>query len=105
MNTKFLLGAVVASAFCMPMSALAASDTTHPTEFIKDSAVTTAVKAKLAAEHISSLANIHVDTDKDGVVWLRGTVETQEQADRAVAIARQTEHVTDVHSDLLVASK
>jgi hyperosmotically inducible protein len=38
--------------------------------FVKDSAITTKIKTKLAADHPTSLALVHVDTDKDGVVWL-----------------------------------
>ena len=89
-----------------PTVALAAedadSDRSHPKAFVKDSAITTKVKTKLAAEHITSLGNIHVDTDADGVVWLHGTAHTQEAADKAVAIARSTEGVKDVHSRIKV---
>ena len=45
----------------------------HAVVFVKDSAITTKIKTKLAADHITSLERIHVDTDKDGVVWLSGT--------------------------------
>ena len=89
-----------------PVAAIAAEDSdadrSHPKAFIKDSAITTKVKAKLAAEHITSLGNIHVDTDADGVVWLHGTAHTQEAADKAVAIARETEGVKGVHSRIKV---
>ena len=61
-------------------------------------------KGKLAAEHITSLERIHVDTDKNGVVWLSGTASTQKAADKAVSIARETDRVTDVHSDIRVKS-
>jgi hyperosmotically inducible protein len=78
------------------------ADRSHPAAFVKDSVITTKVKSKLAAEHIKSLGRIHVDTDENGVVWLRGTASTQAAADRAVAIARETEGVKDVHSDIKV---
>jgi len=78
------------------------SDRSHPVAFVKDSAITTAIKAKLAAEHMTSLARVHVDTDKDGVVWLTGTAKTQEAADKAAYIARETEHVKSVHSDIRI---
>ena len=77
-------------------------DRSHPGAFVKDSVITTKVKSKLAAEHIKSLGRIHVDTDENGVVWLRGTASTQEAADRAVAIARETEGVKDVRSHIKV---
>src|SRR6202022_1379731 len=89
-----------------PVVAVAGEDTdadrSHPKAFVKDSAITTKVKAKLAAKHITSLGNIHVDTDADGVVWLHGTAHTQEAADKAVAIARETEGVKGVHSKIKV---
>jgi len=78
------------------------TDRSHPVAFVKDSAITTAIKAKLAAEHLTSMARIHVDTDKDGVVWLTGSARTQEAADRAASIARETEHVKTVHSDVKI---
>lgn len=92
-----LLGPVVAVA-----SQDSDTDRSHPKAFVKDSAITTKVKAKLAAEHITSLGNIHVDTDADGVVWLHGTAHTQDAADKAVAIARETEGVKAVNSRITV---
>jgi hyperosmotically inducible periplasmic protein len=78
------------------------TDRSHPSAFVKDSAVTAKIKAKLAADHITSMGRIHVDTDKDGVVWLTGTARTQEAADKAVSIARETEHVKSVHSSITI---
>jgi hyperosmotically inducible protein len=69
---------------------------------VKDSAITTEIKTKLAADHLTSLGRIHVDTDKDGAVWLTGSARSREALDRAVSIARRTEHVTSVHSDLVI---
>jgi hyperosmotically inducible periplasmic protein len=70
--------------------------------FVKDSAITAKIKTKLAERHVTSLGRIHVDTDSKGVVWLRGSAKTQEAADKAVAIARETDHVTAVHSDITI---
>jgi len=78
------------------------ADRSHPMAFVKDSAITTKVKSKLAAEHLTSMGRIHVDTDKDGVVWLSGTARSQEAIDQAVTIARGTEGVSKVHSDLTI---
>ena len=78
------------------------TDRSHPVAFVQDSAITTAIKVKLAAEHITSLGRIHVDTDKDGVVWLTGSARSQEAADKAESIARETEHVRAVHSDIKI---
>jgi hyperosmotically inducible protein len=78
------------------------SDRSHPSAFVKDSAITTKIKTKLAAEHITSMGRIHVDTDKDGIVWLSGSARSQQAIDQAVSLARGTEGVKSVHSDLVV---
>lgn len=78
------------------------SDRKHPTTFVKDSAITTKVKAKLATEKLASLAHISVDTDQNGAVVLSGKVKSQEEADKAVAIAKGTEGVSTVTSKLQV---
>lgn len=77
-------------------------DRTHPKTFVKDAAITTKIKAKLAAENIKSLAHIKVDTHSKGEVVLSGKVRTQEEADKVVSIVRETEGVTSVKSDLRV---
>ena len=48
------------------------------------------------------MANIKVDTDKDGVVWMSGTVKSQEEVDKALSIARGTEGVKNVKNDVKV---
>jgi hyperosmotically inducible protein len=78
------------------------TDTARATAYVEDSAVTTAIKTKLAAEHITSLTRIHVDTDKDGVVWLTGSVGSRAASDKIESIARDTEHVKSVHNDLKI---
>ena len=77
-------------------------DRSSPSAFVKDSAITAKVKAKLASDHIGSLASIQVDTDANGIVWLSGTVSTQMEADEAVATAKATEGVVNVKNRLKV---
>ena len=77
-------------------------DRSHPKAFVKDSAITTKIKSKLAADHITSLGRIRVDTDADGVVYLSGSAHSKEAVNRAVEIARDTEGVRGVHSALVV---
>lgn len=106
MNKRLAIPCLVFGALMSSAVVIAAEDSdadrSHPKAFVKDSAITSKVKAKLAAEHITSLGRIHVDTDKDGVVWLRGTAHTQEAADKAESIARETEGVKAVHSSIKV---
>jgi hyperosmotically inducible periplasmic protein len=78
------------------------SDRSHPVEFVKDSAITTKIKTKLAAKHMTSLARVHVDTDKDGAVVLSGSARTQRAVDKAMSIARGTEGVKSVVSEIKV---
>jgi hyperosmotically inducible protein len=79
-----------------------ASDTAHAETYVKDSAITTTIKTRLAAEHLTSLGDIHVETDKNGVVWLSGSAQTRQAAEKAVSIARSTAHVKRVHSEIKV---
>src|SRR5215831_6468376 len=87
-TTCFVIGAMLA-----PVAAYA-EDT--------DAAITTKIKTQLAAEHFGSLKDISVDTDKNGVVWMSGTVNNQAEADQAIRIAHNTEGVKTVQSSLKV---
>jgi hyperosmotically inducible protein len=62
----------------------------------------TKIIAKLAKEKIGSLAHIQVDTDNNGVAWLRGTAKTHEGADKAMSIARDTKGVNSVESHIKI---
>ena len=77
-------------------------DRSHPKAFVKDSIITTKIKSKLAADHVTSLGRIRVDTDADGVVYLSGSAHSKEAVNRAVEIARDTDGVRGVHSALVV---
>lgn len=105
MKTKYVATYILAGALLAPAIGFAAetdADRAHPGHFIKDSAITAAIKTKLAADHVSSLTNLKVDTDMDGVVWLSGTTKTQAAADKAVEIARGTDGVIRVKNDIVV---
>ena len=78
------------------------SDRSHPMNYAKDSAITTKIKAKLASEDPKSLINVRVDTDANGAVVLSGQVHSERDADRAIMLARQTEGVTSVKSQIQV---
>jgi hyperosmotically inducible protein len=62
----------------------------------------TYVKAKLAEKQLSTLTNIQVDTDRQGIVWLSGHAPTQDAIDLAVMIAKGTEGVIRVHNKISV---
>jgi hyperosmotically inducible protein len=101
--TSLILGASLAGVPIVGYSSDDADmDRSHPKAFVKDSAITTKIKTKLAAEHITSLGRIHVDTDASGVVWLSGSARSQDDIDKAVSIAKGTEGVVSVKNHLKV---
>src|SRR5689334_5025051 len=69
-STLTVLAAIAALLGSVAFAQDADVDRSHPRAFVKDSLITTKVKTRLASEHMSSLARVHVDTDADGVVWL-----------------------------------
>lgn len=82
---------------------------THATrtagQTVSDAAVTAKVKSALLQAPEVKGTDVNVDT-VNGIVRLKGEVETQAQADRAVQIARNTEGVTRVDSEhLMVKAK
>lgn len=105
MKLKLSLAAFVAMGAMIAPLAMADDsdmDRSHPKAFVKDSMITTKIKSKLAADHITSVGRIKVDTDKDGVVWLSGTARTQEAIDKAITVAKNTKGVKDVKSTLTI---
>lgn len=110
MNTKFIISSVIASVFLWSGVAMADDDKDADREsvkssievFTRDAAITLKVKTRLAEQHITSLGRIHVDTDNNGDVWLSGSARTQEAATHAVQIARETEGVKSVVSEIVI---
>jgi hyperosmotically inducible protein len=78
------------------------ADASHVSTYVKDSVITTKVKAKLAEKHLSTLTKIQVDTDRQGVVWLSGMAPTKDASDLAEVIAKNTDGVTQVHNKIQV---
>src|SRR4026207_1389832 len=105
MKYKFATTCFVIGALLVPVAAYSEerdADRANPATFVKDSAVTTKIKTQLAAEHLGSLKHISVDTDQNGVVWMTGTANSQQEIDQAIAIAKNTEGVKMVKADLKV---
>ena len=106
MKTKIAITVLALSAALVPVISFSAddgdADRSHVKAFVKDSAITTKIKTKLAADHLTSLGRIHVDTDANGAVWLSGSARTQADIDSAISVAKATEGVTSVNSTLEV---
>jgi len=104
MKHLILASMLAASVVCVPMvladDSGTASDSSH--HFVKDSVITTKVKSKLAAKHLTTLTKIKVDTDANGMVWLSGHAPTQDAVDMAALIAKDTDGVTSVHNGIAV---
>jgi hyperosmotically inducible protein len=108
MKTRVALSCVVACSMVglVPLIAMAepASEMARPEPavVIKDSAITSSIKARLAADPVRGFGHIRVDTDDHGVVTLKGHARTQGVADRAISIAKDTEGVREVHSAIKI---
>ncbi len=108
MKTELATALFVLAAAATPVASAADSradsdmDRNKPATFVKDSAITTKIKTKLAAEDPGTLATIHVDTDKEGTVWMSGTAKTRQDVDKAVSVARNTEGVKSVKNDVRI---
>jgi hyperosmotically inducible protein len=101
MRRLILAGILAAGVVCAPM-VLADESGAGEHHFVKDSVITTKVKSKLAAKHLTTLTKIKVDTDANGVVWLSGRAPTQDAVDMAGMIAKDTEGVKSVHNDIAI---
>jgi osmotically-inducible protein OsmY len=103
MDTTLRKSGTVLTVLAVMMLLAACQSTTGKTlgENIDDAGITTAVKAKLAAEKVSTLTRIDVDTNQ-GVVALNGTVRTVEDKERTEQIARQVKGVRDVVNNLRI---
>jgi hyperosmotically inducible protein len=105
MNTKLVTTGLLAAALMLPVAGYTAdgdSDRSHPKAFVKDSVITTKIKAELAEEKMSSLVHINVDTDNKGMVVLSGTAASRNAVDKAVTIARGVKGVTSVQNDIQI---
>ena len=105
MNMKLAITCFVAAALVLPITSYAAdSDSSSATVFVKDSVITTQVKAELAEKKLSTLVHISVDTDKDGMVVLSGTAPSKDAVNKAVLIARAVKGVTSVENHIQIAA-
>jgi osmotically-inducible protein OsmY len=101
MNTKlFVTTGLVVGALAMP--ALSQADTFK--EAVKDSIITTKIKAEMAKDKTVSATHIKVETDANGMVQLSGTAKSKAEADKAVTLAKGVKGVTSVDSQIKVQS-
>ena len=97
-----LIGSLLAPAAGYTSDYTGGGNSPSPKEVIKDSVITSKIKAKMATDKQVSAMHIKVETDKSGVVQLSGTAKSQAEVDRAVAIAREVEGVTSVDNKIQI---
>ena len=73
-----------------------------PPGAIIDATITTKVKAAMAKEKPSTLAKVHVNSEKSGTVTLTGSAKTQADKDRAETVAKNVQGVTSVVNNIEV---
>ena|SRR5687767_2395578 len=74
-------------------------------ENVKDSVITTKIKAEYAKDKQVSFRRIRVDTDDSGAVTLSGTARSKAEMNKAVAIAKNIEGVASVKNRIKVQAK
>ncbi|HEY6484546.1 MAG TPA: BON domain-containing protein [Steroidobacteraceae bacterium] len=88
-------------AACFAVSAGYAAADVKSDQPVKDSYITTKVKAELAKDKGTNGRDIHVTT-KDGVVLLDGTVRSKAEKELAEKDAKRIDGVREVHNGLIV---
>lgn len=107
MNIKLVTTSLLAGALVLPIAGHAAdsdSDRSSPKAFVKDSVITTKIKAKFAKDKEVSALHVKVETDNQGIVTLSGKAKSQEEADKAVSIARGVEGVASVENNIQIVA-
>ena len=107
-----VLGVLVATLGCAPALIGAGATGAYKTgtdertigDMWDDASITTEINGKLLADPVTSALKIDVDTI-ERVVILTGVVETEEEAQRAVAIAEAIQGVKAVDNNLQIGDK
>ena len=73
-------------------------------ENVGDAAITAKIKTEFAKDKVVSALSINVDTDKKGMVTLKGTAKSKEEAAKAESIAKSVNGVTSVKNEITVAA-
>ncbi len=71
--------------------------------FLDDSAITAKIKADILSDPLLKVLEINVTTT-NGIVTLSGVVDSKQNIDRAVEIARRVKEVQSVDNSLVVKS-
>jgi len=105
MNRKLATTVLLLGALTLPIASMAEDkdkDRASPRTWVKDSVITTKIKAEMVKDPVVSATHIKVDTDANGVVQLSGTAKSQAEADKAVQIAQATKGVSTVENKITI---
>lgn len=107
MKAKIAVTCLFAGVFLAPAAYTATKEVPGQpqmaSEITGDGAITARVKAEFAKDKRVSAMSINVDTDK-GVVTLKGTAKSREEAAQAASIASRVQGVTSVKNDIQVGA-
>lgn len=99
-SIKLFVTVILVSIFFIPAVVSAADSSVG--EFVKDSAITTQIKAKLLGTKDIDSLHIKVDTDNNGVVVLTGAVKSKAEEELVHNIAHSVDGVKKVVNKLIV---
>jgi hyperosmotically inducible periplasmic protein len=101
MKSNYIKSILLISALVMPLTGFTADGDSVKTE-VKDSVITTKIKAEYAKDKQVSATSISVDTDNAGVVKLSGTAKSKAEAEKAVKLAKNVKGVTSVEDNIQI---
>ena len=107
MKRKLVTTCVLLGTLLAPMAGYAEEsdkDRSSPKAWVNDAVITTKIKTEFAKDKQVSVRHIKVDTDNKGVVQLSGTARTQDEADKAVQIARNVKGVVAVENRIQISN-
>lgn len=107
MKLHNVAAALVVGALVVPAVTYAAepgSKTDKAETAVKDSYITTKIKAEYVKDKTVSATKVKVETNDKGVVTLSGKAKSQAEVDRAVALAKGVKGVTDVNNNIEISA-
>jgi len=96
---RHLFASILILSSLLPLGCASTSRQEGAGEYVDNSVVTARVKAAILDEPTLRVAEINVETFK-GVVQLSGFVDSQDDINKAVALARGIEGVASVRNDM-----
>lgn len=106
MNSRLAPSCLVAAAPLLPAAGHGADSVrSSATAYVDNAVIPTKINDEQAVESLSSLEQFSVETDNKGIIALRGTVNSKNVAEKAVAIARSVNGVISAENHLEIVAK